>query len=56
MVLLHVKRTDELQFLFETPVASTVDDTVEELVEIWNMQVGDRNTDAERDTDEIEAD
>ena len=39
MVLLHVKKTDELQFLFETPVASKVDDTVEELVEIWNMQI-----------------
>jgi cilia- and flagella-associated protein 298 len=39
MVLLHVKKTDELQFLFETPVASKVDDTVAELVEIWNMQI-----------------
>ena len=39
MVIMHVKKTDELQFLFETPVASKVDDTVEELVEIWNMQI-----------------
>jgi hypothetical protein len=39
MVLLHIKKTDELQFLFETAVANKVDDTVEELVEIWNMQI-----------------
>eukprot|EP00277_Geminigera_cryophila_P000118 CAMPEP_0179424604 /NCGR_PEP_ID=MMETSP0799-20121207/11687_1 /TAXON_ID=46947 /ORGANISM="Geminigera cryophila, Strain CCMP2564" /LENGTH=284 /DNA_ID=CAMNT_0021199087 /DNA_START=25 /DNA_END=879 /DNA_ORIENTATION=+ len=39
MVLLHVKKTDELQFLYETPVASKVDDVVEDLVEIWNAQI-----------------
>ena len=39
MVMLHVKKTDELQFLFETAVKNNVDDTVTELVEIWNMQI-----------------
>ena len=37
--MLHVKKTDELQFLFETAVKNNVDDTVTELVEIWNMQI-----------------
>lgn len=39
MVMLHVKKTDELQFLFETAVKNSVDETVTELVEIWNMQI-----------------
>ena len=28
-----------MQFLYETPVASSVDDTVQELVKIWNLQI-----------------
>jgi hypothetical protein len=29
----------DVQFLFEAPVANSVDDTVKELTEIWNMQI-----------------
>jgi hypothetical protein len=27
------------QFLYETPVASLVDDTVQDLVAVWNLQI-----------------
>jgi hypothetical protein len=39
MVVLHVKKTDDLQFLFETTVKAGVDETVKELNEIWNIQI-----------------
>lgn len=29
----------EMQFLYETPAATPVDDVVKELVDIWNMQI-----------------
>lgn len=39
MVVIHVKKTDENQFLFETTVASNVDETVKELIDTWNIQI-----------------
>eukprot|EP00283_Hemiselmis_rufescens_P008824 CAMPEP_0173427632 /NCGR_PEP_ID=MMETSP1357-20121228/6779_1 /TAXON_ID=77926 /ORGANISM="Hemiselmis rufescens, Strain PCC563" /LENGTH=285 /DNA_ID=CAMNT_0014391515 /DNA_START=48 /DNA_END=905 /DNA_ORIENTATION=- len=39
MVVLHVKKTEELQFLYETTVATPVDEVVKEVTDIWNMQI-----------------
>ena len=44
MVVLHVKKTDELQFLYETPVASSVDETVQDLISVCNMLIQIRRT------------
>merc|ERR550514_1005484 len=38
MVLLHVKRGDKDTFLFDTPAASPVDETVRELVKVQNLR------------------
>ena len=37
-VLLHVKRTDKDTFLFDTPAASNVEETVRELVKVQNLR------------------
>ena len=39
MVVIHMKRTDEQQFLYETTVTASVRDTVRELVEIHNLRL-----------------
>lgn len=38
MVLLHMKRSDNEQFLFETTVEATVRDTIKELAQVHNLQ------------------
>ncbi|GLC41822.1 hypothetical protein PLESTM_001243800 [Pleodorina starrii] len=38
MVLLHMKRSDLDQFLFETTIASTVDETTRQLAEVHNLR------------------
>lgn len=39
MVLIHVKRTDVDQFLFETTVTASNDDVIRELVAVWNKRL-----------------
>eukprot|EP00798_Chlamydomonas_sp_ICE-L_P025563 gene25563-11213_t len=38
MVQLHMKRSDAEQFIFETTIASTVQETINEMVGIFNMR------------------
>ena len=39
MVLIHMKRSDDHQFLFECPVASPVAEVARELAEIHNLRL-----------------
>jgi len=39
MVLLHFKKSDQNQFLYETTTAITIDKLVDELVQINNMRL-----------------
>jgi len=37
MVLLHVKKGEDINFLYRTPVVTSNDDATREVVQIWNM-------------------
>lgn len=37
MVLLHVKKGEDINFLFRTPVTTTNDDATREVVQVWNL-------------------
>jgi len=37
MVLLHVKKGDDINFLYRTPVTTSNDDATNEVVKIWNL-------------------
>ena len=39
MVLIHMKRSEEQQFLYETSVQASVRDTIAELVDIHNLRL-----------------
>lgn len=39
MVLIHVKKSDDLQFFFEAPAETPVSDLIPQLVDVWNRIV-----------------
>ena len=39
MVVIHIKNSDENQFLFETTVKESVDTLIRQVVKVWNMRL-----------------
>jgi len=39
MVVIHVKRSDKDEFLYETTCATSNDTLIRELVEVWNLRL-----------------